>query len=240
MGSTSTYCRKHWLPVFLILYVLLSILAPRRFALSFYKFETQRDFERQMTTSLQTHANETDDLKPLCPAIPEFGFKSISSLKQNKSSFWGLEDIGDFDEKTVAQSFSLELGGIWSPKTCDPVHHISLIVPYREKPAQLKKFVLYMHKFLQHQLVRYKIIIIEQKDEQPFNRGKLLNIGFVEAIKQGWFHCFVFHDVDLLPGESYQELLCRSLRTLNIHYRSDFYLQRISIICMGALRNRDI
>lgn len=33
----------------------------------------------------------------------------------------------------------------------------------------------------------------------PFNRGKLLNVGFVEASKIKKFDCFIFHDVDLIP-----------------------------------------
>ena len=33
----------------------------------------------------------------------------------------------------------------------------------------------------------------------PFNRGMLMNIGFVEAMNIRPFDCFIFHDVDLLP-----------------------------------------
>ncbi|KAA0186674.1 hypothetical protein HAZT_HAZT001605, partial [Hyalella azteca] len=34
-----------------------------------------------------------------------------------------------------------------------------------------------------------------------FNRAKLLNVGFVEAMKAARFDCIVFHDVDMLPED---------------------------------------
>lgn len=32
-----------------------------------------------------------------------------------------------------------------------------------------------------------------------FNRAMLMNVGYVEALKERPFDCFIFHDVDLLP-----------------------------------------
>ena len=44
------------------------------------------------------------------------------------------------------------------------------------------------------------IYIIEQSDDnRKFNRGKLLNIGYDLAAKEGC-QVFVFHDVDLIPS----------------------------------------
>jgi predicted glycosyltransferase involved in capsule biosynthesis len=44
----------------------------------------------------------------------------------------------------------------------------------------------------------YQIFIIEQCDNKPFNRGKLLNIGYKIACEHQCDY-FVFHDVDMLP-----------------------------------------
>ena len=80
---------------------------------------------------------------------------------------------------------------------------IAIIVPYREdknqdRKGQLKKFLTYMPVFLKR--TNYKIYVIEQSnDGKRFNRGKLLNIGFQLAIKDGCT-ILITHDVDLLPN----------------------------------------
>ena len=48
--------------------------------------------------------------------------------------------------------------------------------------------------------IEYEIFIIEQSDDKPFNRGKLLNIGYKYVCDSGCDY-FVFHDVDMLPED---------------------------------------
>lgn len=39
-----------------------------------------------------------------------------------------------------------------------------------------------------------------QHGEETFNRAKLLNVGFLEALKEdATYDCFIFSDVDLVP-----------------------------------------
>ena len=45
----------------------------------------------------------------------------------------------------------------------------------------------------------YRIYVVDQRDDHPFNRATLLNIGAVEAMKHEQYQCFIFHNVDLLP-----------------------------------------
>lgn len=90
---------------------------------------------------------------------------------------------------------------------------IAIIVPYRDlHPAQkraehLAKFIAYMGPFMEKAInqfnknAKFQIFIVEQSPEHKFNRGALLNLGFIEAIKEG-YNAFIFHDVDLLPGDS--------------------------------------
>ncbi|KAL1139831.1 hypothetical protein AAG570_006808 [Ranatra chinensis] len=78
-------------------------------------------------------------------------------------------------------------------------HHVALIIPYRDRLKHLRDFVAYMHPFLQLQKLDYRIFIIEQTNRRPFNRAKLFNVGFKEAEKISDFHCYIFHDVDLIP-----------------------------------------
>ena len=45
-------------------------------------------------------------------------------------------------------------------------------------------------------------------DSHKFNRGTLLNVGFVEAMKDFAWDCFIFHDVDLLPLDDRNSYVC--------------------------------
>ena len=56
--------------------------------------------------------------------------------------------------------------------------------------------------------LHYRLYLIDQGDQQPFNRGKLMNIGFVEAMKDFNWTCVVFHDVDLLPEDDRNLYTC--------------------------------
>ena len=52
---------------------------------------------------------------------------------------------------------------------------------------------------LQQQQLDYGVYIINQDGEGTFNKAKLMNVGFAEALKEYNYTCFVFSDVDLIP-----------------------------------------
>jgi len=81
---------------------------------------------------------------------------------------------------------------------------LSIVVPYRNREQHLAQFVPFMEEYLPHLSTEEnpfepEIVIVEQDDEKPFNRGKLLNIGFAESKNCDYF---CFHDVDMLPVNS--------------------------------------
>lgn len=79
------------------------------------------------------------------------------------------------------------------------MHKLGIIVPYKNREEQLQKFKKEIPSFLKSQSITdYSIIVVNQTDKKKFNRGKLLNIGFLEAEKQGCDYV-IFHDVDMLP-----------------------------------------
>jgi hypothetical protein len=77
------------------------------------------------------------------------------------------------------------------------VHKLAIVVPYRDREEHLRVFLPHMKSYLDKQNVLHNIYIIEQEFGKPFNRAKLLNIGFLEADSDCDY--FVFHDVDMLP-----------------------------------------
>ena len=76
---------------------------------------------------------------------------------------------------------------------------LAIIVPYRNREEHLKEFIPYMEKTLKDEKIPFDIFIIEQADNKPFNRAKLLNVGFNESSSYDYF---AFHDVDMLPVDS--------------------------------------
>ena len=77
-------------------------------------------------------------------------------------------------------------------------HKLGIIVPYRDREQQLKRFLSHMKEYIKD--IDYEIFIVEQADDKPFNRGKLLNAGYKYALDKGCDY-FVFHDVDMLPED---------------------------------------
>lgn len=81
------------------------------------------------------------------------------------------------------------------------MHKLGIIVPYRKREEQLSIFKQHLTEYLDNSLkIPYVIIIVDQVDNKKFNRGKLLNIGYLEAKKRNCTYV-VFHDVDMLPVE---------------------------------------
>ncbi|XP_068229674.1 beta-1,4-N-acetylgalactosaminyltransferase bre-4-like [Palaemon carinicauda] len=112
----------------------------------------------------------------------------------------------------------LEPGGHYRPPNCTARHRVAIIIPYRNRAEQLPPFFNHMHAFLQRQQIEYSIFIVEQTGNDPFNRGFLMNVGAIEALKRYKIDCFVFHDVDLLPEDDRNLYTCpdqpRHLSTL--------------------------
>lgn len=89
-------------------------------------------------------------------------------------------------------------GGEYFPDDCRAKFSTAIIVPYRQREEQLHAFLTYMHNYLRHQNVHYRIFLIEQYDQKPFNRAKLFNVGSIIAAEHE-FPCLILHDVDLMP-----------------------------------------
>lgn len=106
-----------------------------------------------------------------------------------------------YREPYISQLFDgtdIQIGGEYMPTTCAPLFSTAVIVVYRNRADQLQAFLTYIHNFLRKQQIHYRIFIVEQFDQKPFNRAMLFNIGSLYAAKYG-FPCIILHDVDLMP-----------------------------------------
>ena len=95
-----------------------------------------------------------------------------------------------------------------------PTNSTAIIIPYRNREAHLKHFLVFMHKYLRWQANErnFVIIVVNQTtdNDQKFNRAKLMNVGVAEiqrfvSINSKDQHlwnsidCYIFHDVDSFP-----------------------------------------
>ncbi len=101
------------------------------------------------------------------------------------------------------KNLSIKLGGESAPKNCTSRYKVAIIVPYRNRETNLRIFLKHMHPFLIKQQLDYGIFLVEPVDTIQFNRGLLMNIGYLESLKlsNNKWECFIFHDVDLLPED---------------------------------------
>ncbi|CAK5014885.1 unnamed protein product [Meloidogyne enterolobii] len=90
-------------------------------------------------------------------------------------------------------------GGHWRPKECKSRQKVAIVVPYRNREPHLRTFLHNIHRFLQKQQLDYAIFVVEQMGNFAFNKGRLTNIGVLEAIRVYPFDCIIFHDVDTYP-----------------------------------------
>lgn len=76
---------------------------------------------------------------------------------------------------------------------------MAVLIPYRNRAAHLEAFLPAFQAFIGDS-IPFNVYTIEQMNQEKFNRGKLLNIGFAET--KDLHDWFVFHDVDMIPLEA--------------------------------------
>ena len=101
-------------------------------------------------------------------------------------------------------------GGWWSPEDCTGYTSTAVIIPFRERYEHLNILLRHLHPMLKRQQLHYRIFVIEQDDKNGFNRGKVRNVGFNEALRIFPYSCVVFHDIDLIPEDDRIHYACTS------------------------------
>lgn len=96
-----------------------------------------------------------------------------------------------FPEQALQKSIQYEISSQKHTKK------LALIVPFRDRFEELLEFVPHMYRFLNKQRIPFEIFVIQQKDNNRFNRASLINVGFLYTRDN--FDYIAMHDVDLLP-----------------------------------------
>ncbi|XP_033838500.2 beta-1,4-galactosyltransferase 2 [Periophthalmus magnuspinnatus] len=145
----------------------------------------------QLGISTQPETNQTPSPKPL-PPCPENPPGLVGRLLIEFSSQMTMERV-------QKENPNVTDGGRYTPPDCRPRWKVAIIIPFRHRENHLKYWLHYLHPILRRQRIDYGIYIINQLGEDTFNRAKLLNVGYSEALKDAEYDCFIFSDVDLIP-----------------------------------------
>uniref|UniRef100_A0A6G1RPJ4 Beta-1,4-galactosyltransferase n=1 Tax=Hypotaenidia okinawae TaxID=2861861 RepID=A0A6G1RPJ4_9GRUI len=132
-----------------------------------------------------------------CPAVSPY-LRGASKLTFKASLT--LEEVQK-ENPQVAQ-------GRYHPTECSALQHVAILIPHRNREKHLLYLLDHLHPFLQRQQLDYGIYVIHQAGNTKFNRAKLLNVGYLEAIKEANWDCFIFHDVDLVPENDFNIYMC--------------------------------
>ncbi|XP_078512835.1 beta-1,4-galactosyltransferase 4 [Lissotriton helveticus] len=151
--------------------------------------------EGQEAKPLSTFMEDTN-LK-LCPALSPY---LMGSLKLSFKASLTMEKVRVSNPKV--------LEGRYHPNECRPLQRVAILIPHRSREKHLMYLLEHLHPFLQRQQLEYGIYVIHQAGEDKFNRAKLLNVGYLEALKEHNWDCFIFHDVDLVPENDFNLYLC--------------------------------
>ncbi|XP_068926072.1 beta-1,4-galactosyltransferase 4 [Petaurus breviceps papuanus] len=98
--------------------------------------------------------------------------------------------------------------GHYHPEDCKALQRVAILIPHRNREKHLLYLLKHLHPFLQRQQLDYGIYVIHQAGNEKFNRARLLNVGYLESLKEENWDCFIFHDVDLVPENDLNLYIC--------------------------------
>lgn len=104
-------------------------------------------------------------------------------------------DIKDAGIKNLLLSLITLQNNYSRKKLINANKKLSIIIPYRNREPALSQLIPKLTEYVSKQVDNFEIIVIEQNNQKPFNKGLLNNIGFLQS--SGDYVCF--HDVDLIP-----------------------------------------
>lgn len=160
------------------------IIAPVNFFWKNYSANLNETTEKSKVTTTKL---------PVLPACPETPPDLKGPLRIEFNFKVNLDDMKKQYNGTLRE------GGRFKPPDCVSKHKVAIIIPFRNRHEHFGYWLYYLHPILMRQQIDYGVYVINQDGEGVFNRAKLLNVGYVEVLKDYDYDCFVFSDVDLVP-----------------------------------------
>lgn len=148
-------------------------------------------------------ATSTAKDAPTLPPQPDCPRESPLLKGEVKLSFESSLTLKDVESEN-----KLATEGEYEPKECKSRQSVAILIPHRHREKHLLYLLHHLHPFLQRQQLHYAIYVIQQAGDATFNRAKLLNVGYLEALKDHNWECFIFHDVDLVPENDHNLYVC--------------------------------
>ncbi|MEE6467710.1 hypothetical protein FKM82_008023 [Ascaphus truei] len=158
---------------------------------------SEKEKEEKAISALEVSSKESD--VRFCPTHSPY-LKGITPLSFKPSLT--LEEVRTKYPRVVK--------GRCQPESCRPQQRVAILIPHRNREKHLLYLLDNLHPFLQRQQLEYGIYVIHQAGNLKFNRAKLLNVGYLEALKEEQWDCFILHDVDLVPENDFNLYLCDS------------------------------
>ena len=137
------------------------------------------------------------------------------------------KNVSNIDINKLRDKSSI-IGGKWKPADCVPKFKTAIIIPLKNEYLDNEyhlTFIHHMHNFLRKQQLNYGIYFVTMDPsniEMIFNKGILANAGYMEALKEQDYDCFIFHDIDMVPKNEQNIYECNSEHPIRLASYSSF------------------
>ncbi|XP_068126947.1 beta-1,4-galactosyltransferase 4 [Hyperolius riggenbachi] len=158
---------------------------------------TGKKAEEKASPSFSDQATEEEPNQKVCPVLSP-NLKGVVPLSFDPS----------LTLEAVRRKNPAVIDGRYHPDQCKAQQRVAILIPHRNREKHLLYLLDNLHPLLQRQQLDYGIYVIHQAGDGKFNRAKLLNVGYLEALKEENWDCFILHDVDLVPENDFNTYLC--------------------------------
>lgn len=203
-------------------------------------FEIKNEFNKILSSqrgdrTLDVENSSNSSSLEVCDLIPKKLKTRIKIFKYPESFNATTDEVYNYNINNYNQTST----GRWMPNDCKSRHRVAIVIPYKNRLDNLNYFLTHMHPFLQRQELEYQIFVVEQSNDQLFNKGVLMNAGFLEIMNitaydlpfnnlTFQFDCVIFHDVDLLPEDDRIMYSCPFYKPRHLSVAIDKYKYKMA------------